>query len=529
MTPSLKNWIAADAGNSVFYRWMHVGLGLIYLTAFIPLYFQIQTLIGSQGLLPAKELLSLSYHEQGIMASFMQFPSLFHFFPHNITFYLLVTAGCVGAVLLILNIQSFVGAILAWTAYLSITTIGSDFFVIIIDLFLSEVGFLSLFSTFFLQYKGAVPNAVDFCFRLLNFRLWFCMGINKFYLPKEVWTDFTFFNYFFQAQPMPTPLAPYFNSVHYLAKYLAEVLLFIGEIVVPFFVFGGKRWRQLAFLTFVLISVLIELAGNYGFFNVLSIVLALTILKHGDLRFTKPTDTTVQQRIKIGPLVKYVLATQVAFQLFYCVYVFDPKPFSPQNHFNYFFNNKTTGNKFVNVLLEPFRWVGTWRLCNPYGVFKGIPHYHGELRFSGSYDGHHWKYYEFRFLPSGLTDYLGFYAPVYPRLDHLMFYETISQGSFQFNPLNPYAKHIKPWVCTFIEKLLQNDEGVSRLLKLNPFLHEAPPKLIKAEAYRLQFAPLNNHKNWDAKPIGITRIYNLQTLPCTQMILTQEEALRVIF
>lgn len=529
MKQSLKNWITADAGNSVFYRWLHVGLGLVYLSAFAPLYFQIQALIGSQGLLPAKDLLALSYHHQGLFASFMRFPSLFHFFPNDITLYLLVTAGCAGALLLILNIQSFAGAIIAWVSYLSITTIGSDFFIIIIDLFLSEIGFLSLFSTFFLQYQGAVPNLVDLCFRLLNFRLWFCMGINKFYLPKEVWTDFTFFNYFFQAQPMPTPLAPYFSNVSPIAKYLAEVLLFVGEVIVPFFVFGGKRWRQFAFVTFVLISVLIELAGNYGFFNVLSIVLAFTILKHNDLPFLKPNYARHSPEIKISRTVKYILAVQLSFQLFYCVYVFDPKPFSPQNHFNYFFNNKTLENKLANALIDPFRWVGNWRLCNPYGVFKGIPYYHGELRFSGSYDSRQWQNYSFRFLPSGETDYLGFYAPVYPRLDHLMFYETISQGSFQFNPLNPYAKQIRPWVCNFIDKLLQNDPGVSKLLKSNPFLHQAPPKFIKVEAFQLKFAPLLSRKNWEAAPTGIRRIYNSSSLPCSQMILTQEEALQIIF
>ncbi len=525
----LQSRLAADADCNQMYTWFHRGLAVVYLFAFVPLFFQIDALIGHNGLLPANTLLHTSYNHQGVVASFIQFPSLFHFYPSDYTLFALLILGCAGALLVLFEVHIFAGSIMAWVAFLSITTIGGDFFIIIIDLFLAEVGFLAIFSTYFLRYHGAIPTLLDFVFRLLNFRLWFCMGVNKFYLPKEVWRNFTFFNYFFQAQPMPTPMAYYFHYLPAYTKWIAEIFLLIGEVIVPFFVFGGRRLRLLAFATFFIISALIELTGNYGFFNVLSVVVAFTLLKRGDIPFLK-TNLLPPVAIRIPQGIKVIMAVLVAFQLMYCVSVFDTKPYSPQNHFNYVFNNLKPTNQALNKIIEPLRWVGYWRLCNPYGVFKGIPHYHGELRFSGSADSTNWAYYRFKFVPSTLNKSLAYFAPTYPRLDHLMFYETLSDGSYKHNPLNPYAILQKPWMCTFINKLLTNDSDVLKLLAANPFQNKAAPVYIKAEAYRLQFAPLGSGHVWQETATGISKVYTAASADtCSTTIITGKEAMSIIF
>lgn len=526
----LYNWLASDSDNAEMYSIAHKGVGLVYLIFFIPLYFQIEALIGCNGLLPAKQLLETSYADQGYILSILQFPSFFHLAHTNGTLYLLITAGCTGALLMLSNKTSYYGAVISWLSFISITSIGSDFFIIIIDLFLAEVGFLSIFSCYCIQKYGRVPNIVDTAYKILNFRLWFCMGINKFYMPKEVWKNFTFFNYFFQAQPMPTPLARYFHYTPQLLKHAAEISLFIGEVIVPFFVFGKRHWRVTAFITFILISILIELNGNYGHFNVLSIVLALTILKSGDLYKSGNTITLKNDKIAIPPAAKYLLSLQITLQLFYCIYVFDSTPYSPQNHFNYYFSNKDPENKFLATAILPFKWLEYWRICNPYGVFNGIPYYHGELRFSGSYNNENWETYKFRFLPSGATDYLGYFAPVYPRLDHVMFYETLSQGAYLHNPLNKYSRKIRPWVYTFMIRLMENDPNTTHLLKDNPFNKKAPPLFIKVESYKLKFSPMISPKNWLDEPTGIVRYYDKKTADTsTAPILKYHEAMETVF
>lgn len=522
-----RGWAACSSESENVFRLFHKALGLVYLVALVPLVYEVDALIGSQGLLPAEDLLVMSYSEQGVVSSLLQFPSLYHLYPTDITLYLILVIGVVGAILLVLTQRVFQGALLAWISFLSITTIGGDFLMIIIDLFLAEVGFLALFSAYTIQYRSYIPKLVHFGFLMLNFRLWFCMGINKFYMPSSVWINFEFFDSFFQAQPMPTPVAYYFHQVPSVLKWLAEVGLFISEVFVPFAVFGKKKLRTLSFWTFVLISVLIQLNGNYGYFNILSIVVALTILKDNDFElFKKQTRTAAPIRIGVPRFPTWILSAQITWQMLYSIYVFDPTPYSPQNHLNIMFNTWETDSKVLNVLYEPFRWIGYWRVSNPYGVFKGIPKYHGEIRFSGSLDGKEWKDYEFRFVPSGKTDQLGFFAPYYPRLDHLMFYETLSESNCRHNPLNQFYSLQNAWSCNFVNALLSNNRHVTKLMKKNPF-EEQPPQYIRTEVYRLSFDERTT-KYWKSEQMHeLTKIY--RTDDCVAPLISYEEAMTTVY
>ena len=431
--------------------------------------------------------------------------------------------------MLVVGYRIFTGALLAWVSFLSITSIGGDFFVIIIDLFLAEVGFLAIFSTYYLNKQGQIPKLIGLAFQVLNFRLWFCMGINKFYMPLDVWTDFSFFDYYFHAQPMPSALAPLFDDFPKALKTVAHMGLLIAELIVPFFVFGGKYFRLLAFYCFVLISVLIQLSGNFGYFNILSIVLAILILKDRDLHLLvlHSGEGTVNTKKPLFWLVKGIISYQILLQVMYCFYVFNPKPYSYQNHFNYLFTPKSTGSKPNKFVANVFKWLEYWRMCNPYGVFKGIPYKHLEIRLSGSKDSISWKPYKFKYLPSGLTDYLGFYAPFYPRLDHLFFYETIASQNYKWNPLNKFNTNQNTWYCSFISKLLENNKQISKLLLENPFKDGNLPNFIKAEVFALRFSE-TKHRNWESDSTRIRKIYTRNN-SCITPLLTEQETMKLIY
>lgn len=517
-----KEWSARDSGSSGIYQWFHRGLGLVYLVAFVPLFIEIKGLIGGNGLLPAHQLLEMAYAKQGVIGSVLQFPSLYHLFPADITLGIILAIGCIGSLLLVAGVKVFWGALLAWISFLSITSIGGDFLIIIIDLFLSEVGFLAIFSTWFIQYQRAIPNLVDFAFRFLNFRLWFCMGVNKFYMPLDVWSDFTFFDYFFFAQPMPTPVAWYFNQVPQFLKYIAEVGLFIGEIIIPFFVFG-KRWmRILSFITFFLISLFIQLNGNYGYFNVLSIVLAIVIFKKDDFKWLPKALKDGVEKVRIPAAISIFLGINLFYQALYSITVFDSTPYSYQNHFNHTFLNWKPENKWADRALEIFRLPSYWRMSSPTGVFKGIPRSHAELRFSASMDGENWSIYQFKFLPSSYTDYLGFYAPYYPRLDHLMFYEGLGESGFKYNPLNRYYNADNAWMCNFIDALFENNTAITKLLKEVPF-EDTTPEYIKVEVYRLKFSTDIKEGHWIGEKMPIERIFKKgETRECKPILAVEE-------
>jgi len=58
--------------------------------------------------------------------------------------------------------------------------------------------------------------------------------------------------------------------------------MFYAELVAPFFVFGPRRVRMLGFWSIVLLQVLIAATGNYGCFNLLTIVLCLALVEDRD-------------------------------------------------------------------------------------------------------------------------------------------------------------------------------------------------------------------------------------------------------
>lgn len=145
----------------------------------------------------------------------------------------------------------------------------------------------------------------------------------------------------------------------------------------------------------------------------------------------------------------------------------------------------------------------------------------------GSNDSLNWQAYTFRYLPSGTTDYLGFYAPYYPRLDHLFFYENVAAPNYKWNPLNQYNNQGNPWIERFIQKLLTNDRDISNLLLSNPFSGKEAPRFIRARVYRLEFDGSGKH-NWKQSPMPFEKIYSLKT-PCRGAVVSFEEAMKTVY
>jgi uncharacterized membrane protein YphA (DoxX/SURF4 family) len=115
--------------------------------------------------------------------------------------------------------------------------------------------------------------------RWLLFRLMFSSGVVKMTSGCNTWWDLTALDVHFQSQCIPTPLAWY---AHHMPKWLlhASVLgAHFIECVVPLFFFLPIRpVRYIAFYLQVFLQVTIMATGNYNFFNLLTIVLCLSLV-----------------------------------------------------------------------------------------------------------------------------------------------------------------------------------------------------------------------------------------------------------
>ena len=119
----------------------------------------------------------------------------------------------------------------------------------------------------------------------------FLSGVVKFASGDPNWRNLTALQYHFWTQPLPNPLSlAVAASPHWLLVGLCAVSLSL-ELVVPFFIFGPRPLRRFAFVALASLQVGIELTGNYGFFNLLTLVLCLPLLdeERAELARARPT------------------------------------------------------------------------------------------------------------------------------------------------------------------------------------------------------------------------------------------------
>lgn len=458
-------------------HWFVTGMGLVYFVAIFPVIFQYEALIGENGLSPASELIKLGYEQEGIFA-LLRFPSLYWIYPSDTTIFIILILGCISSTLLIVRKYIVVASITAFISFTSLCTIGGDFFVIIIDLFLSECGFLLMLVAYSYFKHDKIQKHIILLGHLILFKLWLGMGGVKFGGLDSSWSNFTFFDHFYGNQPMPTPLAWYMDKSPSFFGYVGIVFTWIVEMILPFFIFF-KRLRKIAFFGFLVMSIGILILGNYGYFNWLSIVLSFVLLI--------PESQIKDSNYLKSPRVAIWFLPLAFLNIYYTATSFSPWKENPQHQFN-FINYHT--DKYT--LTKPLGIISYFRICNPYGVFKDIPQKRIELVFSGSNDGINWKQYEFNYFPSSKTQNLRFFAPYYPRLDHLLYYETLNAGSYNFNILNPHYTKENPWVCRFVSSIFSNNKTVLNQLKMDPFEGRSP-KYLKVEANFLEFTTTEEH------------------------------------
>jgi predicted DCC family thiol-disulfide oxidoreductase YuxK len=452
-------------------------LGIIYLIAFVSLWVQIGGLIGSHGIVPVGETMQAAKHitvpTHRNWIRYYRVPTLCWFNSSDTFLNFLCAAGTVLAVLLIAGIAPAPSLFLLWLIYLSLCTVSDPFLGFQWDVLLLETGFLAIFFAS-AQWWPRHParerppsRVVLWLLRWLLFKLMFRSGCVKLTSGDPEWRHLTALNYHFETQPLPTWIGWH---AHHFPEWVHKsdtALMFIIEIAIPFLIFLPRRPRQLAFLAFVALQFFILLTGNYCFFNLLTMVLCLTLLDDAAIQKCLPakwcrcTGTIISSRrspfqfvrgVLIAPLVAIVFITSTVQ---FCT-MFHPQIWLPR--------------QFLAVA----QWLEPLRSFNGYGLFQVMTTSRPEIIVEGSNDAVHWQAYEFKYKPGDLKQRPRFVEPHQPRLDWQMWFAAL--GDYRQNP----------WFVNFCARLLQGSPQVLALMKKNPF-PDAPPKYIRAELYQYHF------------------------------------------
>jgi lipase maturation factor 1 len=469
-------------------------LGVIYLIAFVSLWVQIDGLLGDHGILPASDYLERTHQifsqQKPPMSDVWNVPTLVWLSPHTSFLHVLCAAGTLLSLMLVFGLLPLPALMLLWVDYLSFVHVGQDFLSFQWDILLLETGFVAIFlapfawRSKFLADRHPPRLALWLAWWLL-FRLMLESGAVKLTwvvgLAHEggapivnTWSALTALDYHYWTQPLPIWTSWYAAKLPEWFQHFSVICVFAIELGAPWLIFAPRVLRYIACGAITLLMLLIAATGNYNFFNLLTLLLALVLLDDRAWprflrRRIRGTDwpalaSPIRWRMFLLVPLAALLVFLGARQVKECV---APNPARQQP-------------LDLESRLHPFA------LVNSYGLFRNMTTTRPEIVIEGTSDSLHWKEYEFRWKPGNVAIAPRLCAPYQPRLDWQMWFEALRLEYF-FNATGDIdPREMDPWFQLFLKRVLENEPAVLGLLSGNPF-PDAPPVYIRIALYQYRF------------------------------------------
>jgi hypothetical protein len=433
-------------------QWLFLKLlGGVYLLAFCSLLVQLAGLYGSRGLLPINDYMAFVRGRPGRKRA-LNLPSLFWF---NSSDYFLkgcAWGGILCSLLMIAGVWPPLMLLILWLIYLSFVAAGQDFLSFQWDTLLLETGFMSIFFALVTPPSLLMMSAYWF----FLFRFLVSAGTVKLTSNDPTWREMRALSFHYLTQPLPNRLAWHFHQLPDWFQRISTVGTFFFELLVPFLLLLTAPLRLAGGLFSIFFQLLIMASGNYGFFNLLSLALAVTLV---DGRYLEP----LQELLSLAPVVPAELWPTALVSLAFLPFIL------------------LNGLQLLHLFYHPtwtarvMQRLAPLMISNSYGLFAVMTTTRLELEIEGSDDLQEWRRYEFRWKPGALHTPPRQVAPHMPRLDWQMW----------FAALNPYQP--PPWLINLQQRLLQGVPAVTALLRNNPF-PAAPPTYIRLLLYGYTFS-----------------------------------------
>lgn len=451
-------------GRDLFIR----SLGAIYLIAFLSLWFQVDGLIGEQGILPVGQHLQAAHEQIGADAFFL-LPTLCWFSSSNAFLHFLCAAGAVISVLLMAGLAPIFALILLFVLYLSLTIAGQTFLSFQWDILLLEAGFLAIFFapwSWRMRIGAATPFSRGgfFLLKLLLFKFILMSGVVKLTSGDDSWWNLTALDYHYWTQPLPTVLGWWADQHPEWFKKFSVAFCLVVEIIAPFFLWAPRRLRHGAAALLIALQIIIAATGNYCFFNLLTVALCFLLI---DDAFwsrwfrTGGTHSPVRGAVALPAIAVLVITLPVNAILVFSAF----KP-------------TAEGPRSIATLAG---YLESFHVVSGYGLFRVMTKSRPEIIVEGSADGVEWAPYEFKWKPGDVKGAPRWVAPHQPRLDWQMWFAAL--GTYRHNP----------WFVSFVERLLRNRPEVTGLLAHNPFPN-APPRYVRANLFEYHFTTVAEHE-----------------------------------
>lgn len=475
-TPTQRAWdciVAWSKGPSDYRLTAFVivrALGFVYFVAFIALALQVDSLLGSGGLLPAHLFVDRVLEQYGGPGeAFWELPTLFLWGVSDTALVGWAWAGVALSGAMMLGLANVFSGLALWVLYGSFVRIGQAWYGFGWELQLLETGALALLLLPAFDPRPNLerqpPKISIWLFRWLIVRIMLGAGLIKL-RGDDCWTDLTCLFSHYETQPNPHPLSWFLHQSPEWLHRLSVLWNHFVELVVPLFVFGPRPLRHIAGVFLVLFQGSLILSGNLSFLNWLTLIPALacfddTLWKALWPRRFTPNALSASPRppTRSRALVAWGYALLVAWLSWAPV------------------GNLISDEQAMNQSFDPFA------LVNTYGAFGSVGDTRYELVIQGTTDETlgpetEWLEYELPCKPGRVDRAPCVITPYHLRLDWQIWFAAMSS----------YQRH--PWMLHLVYKLLHNDEAALALVSHNPFEHE-PPRHIRVRRYIYEFT------DWD--------------------------------
>ena len=446
-------------------RWLFLRLvGVVYLIAFASLAVQITGLVGERGILPAGEFLSRVHDAYGAR-SYQPLPTLGWLSPSDAFLSALYWCGILSSLLLIAGVMPAAASALLWVLYLSLTIAGQVFLQFQWDALLLETGLLAiLYAPLSLRSRLDLdpepPAIVRWAIWGLAFKLTFLSGITKMLSGDPTWAQWMALQFHYETQPIPASTSWFAHQLPPSIHYWSAAAMFAIELGAPWVILAPARFRRLrigACALMIALQIGIAATGNYGFFNLLTIVLYVALLDDrtlGRLRPLRVEDAEPPIRRPALAWHKTVNAVALGIAVVSLLSLFREIDAT---------RGRPGVGEWADGILES---VSPLNSINGYGLFRVMTTERPEIVIEVSDDGNTWKEYEFRWKAGDVMRRPQFVEPHMPRLDWQMWFAALDPRSAQ------------GWLGRLIARVLDGDDAVVRLLGPNPL--PGRPRLCEA-------------------------------------------------
>ncbi len=500
-----------DVGPSTWLRSRRVfqfAFALVALLAVLSARAQILGLAGSDGILPIAERLADRGH-------WTNAPTWLWLDASDAALTWLCTIGVTCAGLIALNVLPGLAAAVLWTIVISLIWASPEFFSYQWDNLLAEVAFVAaLYLPWHVVRRGLArdpPRLARWLMWFVLFRLTFESGVVKIVSDDPTWAGLTALNHHYMTQPLPHVVSWFVHKAPDVVHQAGAVFTLLVELVLPFTIFAPRRLRHLGAVGMIALQVAIFATGNFGWFNLLTIALCLSLFDDVAWRRKPRDESAASARRPVGscglearelppyrerraPLLLQRVAGLVVAAVIVPVgslqvvqlFVTPTWPTAEQRQAGIRATLVDRELEPAVRLVEERLWP--FRVVNSYGLFATMTTTRPEIRIEVADEAGAWHPVEFAHKPFDAHAMPRWSQPHLPRLDWQLWFEALlwerTGQRFGYQP--------SPWFVGFLDGLAEARPAVLGLLAA-PTLDGGRPTAIRIRLEYARFTTLDEH------------------------------------